>query len=139
MGTGIGSMTLPAAELTVGKTLHLRLMGIVSTSGTPNLTLKAKAGSTILATTGVVATGSGLANAQVIVDLYLTCRTIGAAGTVFVQGIADVGGVLEPMVNTAVIVLATDVTELIDITAQWGTMSSSNTISSTNLTLEKLN
>jgi hypothetical protein len=139
IGTVSGSLTLAAAYLTAGRSLHIRAMGFVSTTGTPNLTLKFKLGSTVIASTGAVATGSGLANALWTVDVWLTCRTTGATGTVFAQGQAFVAAAYEPMVNTTTSTIDTTGTLAMQVTAQFSAADPANTITGTNVYIQKVN
>lgn len=43
------------------------------------------------------------------------------------------------MVNTAAVTIDTTATQVVDVTAQWGTASASNTITATNAYIEILN
>lgn len=46
--TGVGTLTLPANFFKVGKTIRLMLRGYISTTGTPNATIRIKLGSTVI-------------------------------------------------------------------------------------------
>jgi len=140
IGTGVGSLTLPAGFLTIGKTLHIRVMGVISNTGTPNMTVKLKLGSTVIASTGAVATITGLSNSIFIADFYLTCRTTGVTGTVFGQGTTQLGN--NPPIGapaTAAITVDTTGTLAVGVTVQWGTSSASNTVTGSLAIVEKVN
>lgn len=141
IGSGIGTLTLPANFFRVGKTFRLTAMGFVSTTGTPTLNLRQKLGSTVITATGAVTTGSGLANALLSVSTLLTCRTVGASGTVIAAGQAGIGTVnagLYPTSGTTV-TIDTTASQAIGLTAEWGTASASNTLTVTNVAVERLN
>jgi len=141
IGTGVGSLILPASFLTAGKVLRLTAYGFISTTGTPTVTVKLKFGSTIICSSGAVTTGSGISNLVFAVDLLLTCRTVGASGTVISAGEVQIGAVnagLYPTSGTTVVVDTTG-TLAVDLTEQWGAVDPANTLTVTNFTLEKLN
>lgn len=138
--TGVGTLTLPANFFVAGKTIKIKGWGYHSSTTNPNLTIKVKFGSTVILTTGAH-TMHNDTNSLWELNADITCRTTGGSGTVFAQGLfADYGtnGDHVQMVNTATTTISTTSSQAITITAQWGTASSSNTISLSNLTLEVL-
>lgn len=84
IGTGVGSMTLAANFLQPGTMLRFTAIGIHTASGNPNVTINVKIGGTTVAT-GTVASQTST-NEIAEISVYLTCRTAGAGGTVFLQG-----------------------------------------------------
>lgn len=139
IGTVSGSLTLPAGYLTAGRCVRLQAWGVVSDTGTPNLTIKAKFGSTVLASTGAVALASGITNLGWKLEALITCRTTGVTGTVFVQGEFTYGTVRLPMATVATVTVDTTGALVINLSAEWGTSSASNTITCTNMIVERLN
>lgn len=139
-GTGVGSLTLPANFFVAGKTLRLRMWGYHSSTANPTITAKIKLGSTVIGTmTGSSGNGS---NDTFIVWGDITCRTTGAAGTVFTQGEYNEihsSGLKIGTKNTATNTIDTTASQAVSITIQWGTADVGNTISATNFTLEVLN
>jgi hypothetical protein len=138
IGTGTGSLTLPADFLAEGRTLKLWATGFQSSVLNPNLTLKVKLGSVIIGTTGVIAAGT-VSSSTWELTMLVTCRTTGATGTVLGQGSYEIFGTAIGsfgIVNTSVSTVDTTGTLDVAITAQWGTASSSNTITCTNFLLE---
>lgn len=137
IGTGVGSLTLPANFYDVaGKSLKLHASGKYSTTGTPTLQFKLKHGSVVLGNSGAVTTASGVTDKEWTLDALITCRTTGGSGTVIVQAsllVNTSGTAVErwEMVGTAQTV-DTTATQAVDITIQWGTASASNTITGTN-------
>lgn len=143
-GTGIGSLTLPANFLTVGKTLKLRAWGVYGTKAPAvgTFDIRFKYGSTTLITLSPTLTGS-LTNQMWEAEFELTCRTTGATGTVFPQGEVELftsttasGLIVAGPTGTTTI--NTTASSKIDITADWGTSNASNTITCNNFTVEVL-
>lgn len=137
IGTGTGSLTLPVNFLAVAKAIEVEAWGTIATILTPTLRIKVKLGSTVVidttAATLLTITGTNLWNAKASID----CRTAGASGTVFGQGMAmyytsvtGLSGIASP--NTTTSTVDTTATQVIDFTVQWGSASASNTITCTN-------
>lgn len=143
LGSGSGTSTLPASLLAIGKSLRLRLSGVLSTDASAGtLTIRAKLGSTSIAASTAVTPSNSLSNVAWILDVDLTCRTIGASGTVFGQGmmqIADSTGRVIGLAATAAVTVDTTSSLAVNVTAQWGTASASNTITCSNATILLLN
>lgn len=140
-GTGVGTLTLPANFLIAGKTIRITARGIHSATGSPTIQIKIKLGSTTILDTGANNSGTST-NTEFALDGIITCRTTGASGTLMGQGAYredDVNANLFGMVNTATTTIDTTVSQAISVTAQWGTASSDNTITLTNLMVEILN
>jgi hypothetical protein len=136
--TGVGTLTLPTDFFVVGKTLRIRGKGFHSSTASPTLNLKVKFGSTVINATGTH-THHNATNGYFDFECDITCRTTGAGGTVFSQGIFTDATDHVSMGNTATISVNTTTTQAITVTAQWSVASASNTISMTNLTVEVLN
>jgi hypothetical protein len=143
IGSGTGSLVLPVNFFTVGKTLKFYLYGTIATILTPTIRIKAKLGSVIILDTAVdtlsTITGTNLFTTEGII----TCRTTGATGTVFGQGLTlyytgttGLSGLASP--NTTTSTIDTTATQTLDITVTWGTASASNTITGTNFVLNCL-
>lgn len=141
IGTGVGSLTLPAGFFSVGKSVRLTAFGFISTTGTPTITIKFKLGAVTICATAAITTASGLATALLAIDLVLTCRTIGATGTVIAAGQVGVGTVVGGLYPTsgAVSVVDTTGTLAASLTGQWSAADPANTLTITNLILTELN
>ena len=140
VGTGVGSVTLPANFFTVGRSINIRLWGIHSSVANPNVTLSVKLNGTPIMTTGAHASGNG-ANDTFEMQGIITCRSTGAMGTVFSQGFYDEynqNGAKVGLANTTTNTVNTTAVLVVDVTFTWGTMSLSNTISATNLILSQV-
>lgn len=139
--------TLPEDYLTVGKTINIKACGFISTTGTPTIDVRFKLGAVTVANTGALSPNSALSNNYFEINLTLTCRTTGAGGTIFSQGVVkwkDTAGASNnydaiELVNTATDAIDTTIANVIDLTFQWGTASASNTISITNVEIQTSN
>ena len=139
--TGIGTKTIAASVLTAGKTIRVKGRGFFSAVSAPTLRIKIKLGANIVLDTTAV-TSLNATNAGFEFEGEICCRTTGTSGTVFAQGkFEEIGSTLGafPMTNTGTVTIATNASQVVGVTAQWGTGSASNTISLTNLTIEVLN
>lgn len=131
VGSGVGSLTIPAAWFTsAGTVLDIRTSGKYSTALTPGtLQLKLKFGSTVVgqttAFTPIVSVTDGVYTAWI----RLVARTVGASGTILVtDGLFTTGTTLtpgeipfsNPTLGTAV-TIDTTATNVVDLTATWGT------------------
>ncbi len=141
LASGTGSLTINANTLTVGKTYIIKAYGYVSTDASaPNWTVKAKLGSTEIASTTGAAPAS-LSNRRVEITVIFTCYTIGTSGTIAAQGSFGynsnaTNGFTREMVNTSTITLNTETNQTIDLTFTWSAADTDNTITITNATIE---
>lgn len=141
---GVGSLTLPANFFVVGRSLRIVGNGYHSNTNGDSLRIKVKLGSTVLLDTGAQTSGTST-NDGFIINAHITCRTIGASGTVMAQGeYKEYTGTPSAhdtyeLVNTSTTTIDTTTSQAISVTAQWGTASASDTITLTNFTVECLN
>lgn len=141
IGAGKGSKTIAANAPQIGDTYLISGLGIHSAVSNPNITINITLGATTICTTGVVNSANST-NALFEIRVRLTFRTLGVSGTLFCQGyFREEGGGLNnfPMVNTSTTTIDTTSSQTFDVTVTWGTASSSNTITMTNLTIQLLN
>jgi hypothetical protein len=140
--TGRGSLTLPANFLTVGKTLKVRLIGWVNASSNPDLTLKLKYGATNISNDTHTMSSTDN-NSMFTLDYLITCRTVGASGTVFAQGTVtyertdDLHQILNA--KTATVTIDTTASNTIDLTGQFSSASVNNNVNITNAIVEVIN
>ena len=144
LSTGVGTKTLPTNFFVAGKTIRVRVEGYVSNLVTPTIQIKVKLGSTVVLDTTAVTMTTITGSRRFSVEGTITCRTNGASGTIFSQGevkyfsIASTANFID-MVNTTTTTIDTTITQIIDVTCTWGTANASNTISSTDATIQILN
>jgi len=131
IGTGVGTLTLGADFFVPGKTLKFHVHGYHSSTGNPNITVKAKLGGTVVCSS-MVASGNGTVNGFDI-EGEITCRTTGVTGTVVAGGVYEElhsGGAETGLVKTTATTVDTTGTLAFDITIEWGTAAVGNTITS---------
>jgi len=134
--SGIGSLLLPANFFVPGRNLTIIGRGFHSASGNPDITINIKLGTTLILTTGAAKCGTD-DNDGFEVNGFITCRTAGINGLLAAQGTyLEHGSGLSGMINLTTTVINTTISQLIDITVQWGTQASGNTITMTNLIVQ---
>jgi hypothetical protein len=129
---------LPANFLQVGSSLRLTAFGTFSNTATPTLIVGFYYGGVAgvaLAATNAYTTTTAASTWSWRAEVTATVRTVGATGTVMVQGSYQnptslTASALIPMpaVALATVTIDTTAAKAITVGAQWGTSSSSNTI-----------
>lgn len=164
-----GSASLPAFQLptplwqpsyAVGRGLRVNFGGTFGTTGTPTLqlwlqldTTQGTAGTT-LASTGALTTPSGVTNGNFYGQVDIVATTQGLASNVYTEGVFVNGFVMIGTGNNAATATATTImvgapqtavaynplsTNYLEVSAQWGTSSASNTIQLTEYMVSGLN
>ena len=129
LGTGIGSLTIGADNLKVGKTIAIKVSGFHSSAGNPDLTVRVRLGGTLIAS-GTITCGNGT-NAGFNIQAEITCRSIGVAGTVSCKGAYEEehsSGGLAGIVKTTDTTIDTTVNQALTVTVEWSAASVNNTI-----------
>ena len=145
IGSGVGTVTLPANFFSVGKMIRFRMRGIYSDTVAPGtVTVRFKFGSTTLVAASAVTPPGSITNAQWEVELAVVCRTTGVAGTVMPNGVLEFGdgsGASKRygMVATSAAIIDTTASQVIDLTWEWGTADAGNTTTAQVLAIEVLN
>lgn len=146
IGTGVGSLTVPANGFSIGDSFQASLDGIISCVGTATLHIHVKTlAGVILADTGIIAMDAATAKTWLL-TLYFTIRNIGgttvasiSSGGLFSyiknSGINFEGYVLSTINNTT---FDTTVNNTLVVTAQWNTNNAGNSIVTRNFTLTKV-
>jgi hypothetical protein len=144
VGTGVGSLSIPANIFAVGDSFHGKMGGLINATGgggRSEITIKVKTGTTILASTGVFdldnATNQGWE-----VELDFTIAAIGATGTICTNGnfaytkngSRQVFGYIFQDVQA----IDTTVTNTLDITVEWNVLNGGDDIYSANFVLYKV-
>lgn len=145
VSTIIGSTSIPANFLTVGRSLRITASGYYSTAAVPG-TLRVRmylSNSAVLDTTASTAPSSST-NLFFEANGVFTCRSTGATGTSFSQGnvvfsTGLTGAQVWEMTTNGVIGINTTTAMNLDVRVLWGTADASNSISGTNVVAEVLN
>lgn len=144
LGTGVGTLSVPANVFQVGDSFRAKLTGHISAANNNTIDIKIKTGSIVLADTGIITLPS-ITYLNWTIEVDFTIRAIGPAGTASIIS----SGIFTYMKNasnafegdTFSVVNATTfdttVPSTLDITVTWGTASPSNIINSDLFTLTK--
>jgi len=144
VGTGVGSLSIPANIFAVGDSFHGKMGGLINATGgggRSEITIKVKTGTTILASTGVFdldnATNQGWE-----VELDFTIAAIGATGTICTNGnfayTKDNNRQVFGYIFQDVQAIDTTVSNTLDITVEWNVLNSGDDIYSANFVLYKV-
>ena len=144
ISSGVGSLTVPANAFKVGDSFHAKLIGHISCNGAATIRLRIKAGTIILADTGVVDLDAST-NKHWELNIYFTIRTLGGPG---VASIAS-GGIFSYIKNSGVnfegtnfsiinnTTFDTTTDSTLKVTAEWGSANVADSIYSEIFTLTK--
>ena len=145
IGTGVGTLSVPANSFNVGDSFVARLNGHISCVGTATIEIRIKSGSVLLADTGIVQLDV-TTNKHWGIEINFTIRAIGVAT---VASIAS-GGLFSYIKNSGLnfegenfsilnnTTFDTTILNQLDITAQWNTNNAGNTIYSELCILNKV-
>jgi hypothetical protein len=146
IGTVVGSQTIPANTFVNGQVVQLAADGFYSVTSTTNtLTLKAKCGSTVLATVTVTLNLTSQTNGAWIYNLNLTAIGTGAGGAFITNGLTIFGAqpgatntapkTMGSASNTSNVAYDFTTSCAFDVTATWGSAVSGDLITGTNVAL----
>lgn len=138
--------TLPANFFVAGKTVRIEIYGLYSTKAAApgTLTFKVKLGSTAVAasTSQSLTTIAGSSSQLLKVEAVMTCRTTGGSGTVMCVGF----GLLDAGIAPSIIAIPdagatfdTTASQVLDVTATFGTADVANIATGQTFTVETLN
>jgi hypothetical protein len=142
------ALTLNGATLQPGSEYRVTARGIVSTTGTPNLTLGVYYGGVAgvaLATTGAIATGSGLSNVVWTLQCDVRVVNTGTSGSAYALGtvtgpyVASTVAIPASSSSGNLVTVNTSTANLLTVGATWGTSSASNTLQVIFFRVERLN
>lgn len=136
LGTGVGSLVLPANFWVIGKTVSISIYGDFVDTGLPTAEVRAKLGTVTISDSAPISLKglSGVEKWQC--DILITCRSIGVTGTVQTavtwEYETTTGSSAIERLDIAGTLTAIDTTisSTLDVTYQWGTASASNVINS---------
>lgn len=144
IGSGVGSLSVPADVFVVGDTYHAKIGGLVASLNNETIRIRVKSGSVVLADTGAITLGTCTSNFWEI-EMDFTIRAIGAATTAIIitHGqfvyVKDASSAYEGAgfntINSTT--FDTTISNTLDVTLEWGSASASNSISSDSLILTK--
>jgi hypothetical protein len=143
IGTGVGSLSIPANGFTVGDSFHGKLGGLINATGgggRSEIIVRIKAGGVTLASTGIfdldTATNQGWE-----IEMDFTIATIGAVGSISTNGnfayVKDGDRKVSGYVFQDVQTIDTTVINALDITVEWNVINGGDDIYSANFVLYK--
>ena len=142
MGSGQGSLTIPANSAEVGSTYKLRVNGYYVATGTPSVSYKVNilgtnVGSSI--TNSTFSTGSPF---DYSAEFTLVVRTTGASGTAYLTGWVkfdknDGSSVIYPVNQTSLQTINTTTSQLTDMIVTWSAGVPGNSLTITQVILEQ--
>jgi hypothetical protein len=143
--SGVGSMTLKAATVGTASTFRLTLRGYISNTAAPFIQIVVKLGTVVIFDTTSTGMNGITGNQPFKIEALFTVYTTGVSGTIIGQGEfnyatnASTAFNVLFVANTATSVVDFTTDKLIDTLVTWSASSASNSITTTNCILEKLN
>ena len=141
IGSGAGTLSVPINGFRVGDSFNGKLNGHISCVGTAEIQIRVKANSVLLGDTGVIALDTST-NKHWQLDLNFTIRSIGSVGSIVSYGsfgyIKNSGLNFEGSNFVTITPLDTTILNTIDITVEWNTNNSGNSIYSDIFVLNKI-
>lgn len=141
-------VTLAANSLFVGQRLRVKGYGLFSNTSTPTLLFGIYYGGvsgTALAATGATTTTTGATNWPFDIELDILVKTVGSSGTIWCNGKVNLATSLTamtpiwlPSTQSQPVTINTTTANALTIGAQWGTNSSSNTLTVEDFYVETL-
>lgn len=133
--TGVGTLSVPANGFKVGDSFQGTMLGQLSSLNNANITFKVKTGAVILADSGIEILPS-TSNSIFLLTLNFTIRAIGGPGVASIvsfgtfydikQSNSQQQGFSFYSINSTT--FNTTIANTLDVTAQWGAASTSNSI-----------
>ena len=140
VGSGVGGLTVPRDSFKAGDSYHAKIGGLISAQNGDELTVRIKAGSVILATTGLISL-SPVTDLGWECELDFTVAAIGASGSICTNGnfayTRNTGG-LEGYVFQDVETFDTTIDNTLDVTVQWNQAKTQDEIHSANFILTQV-
>lgn len=150
IGTGVGSLTLPANFWTVGKQIRIKGNGRYTVAASlSQVTITIKIGTTTIASVVTTALSVASTNYGFDFETTITCRTTGTTGTLVAMGNVNYNAMLSgttlsrlfddlnPTGTTATI--NTTQSAAIDITVAWGGVGVGKSLTISSATIESIN
>tara|TARA_R110002020_G_scaffold264832_1_gene479582 strand:- start:10333 stop:11076 length:744 start_codon:yes stop_codon:yes gene_type:complete len=140
VGSGVGSLTVPADIFVVGDSFHAKIGGVISAQNGDTINIRIKAGAIVLASTGPVVLEPVTALGWEC-ELDFTFAAIGVAGSICTNGNFAYNrntGSLEGFVFQDVQPIDTTISNTLDIAVEWGQAKTQDQIYSANFVLHKV-
>jgi hypothetical protein len=142
---GVGTLTIPANGFSVGDSFRAVFGGVINANNNQTIRIRVKAGSIILLDSGLQNLGSAVIDDVWSLNIDFTIRQIGTAGVASIVSLgsfhytktnnASVQGFGFNVVNNTT--FSTTISNVLDVTAEWGAASTGNNIYSDIFVLNK--
>jgi len=142
---GVGTLTVPANGFQVGDSYRAVFGGVVNASNNQTIRIRVKAGAIVLLDSGLQNLGSSVINDVWSLNIDFTIRQVGTAGVASIVSLgsfhytktnnASVQGFGFNVVNNTT--FSTTISNVLDVTAQWGSANAGNNIYSDIFVLNK--
>ena len=145
LNSGVGTLSVPANGFRVGDSFHAVLAGYLSAANNNTIRIRVKSGAVVLGDSGVI-TLPGITNKFFDIKIDFTIRSIGAAGVASIATSGqftyskDAGNAFEgsDFLSINSTTFDTTVGNTLDITVEWGTASTGNSIATEVFVLNKI-
>ena len=143
---GVGLLIVPANSFSIGDSFQAQMAGTISSVNNEDITLRIKTNTSIqLATSGLLRLPQ-ITSKNFILNLLFTIRAIGPAGTAQIQTSGtftyskDASNAFEgtDLIDLNTTTFSTTILNNLDITAQWGSANTLNSIFSQTFVLNKI-
>ena len=146
IGTGVGTLTVPANGFSVGDSFRAVFGGVINAENNQTIRIRMRTGAVLLLDSGPQNLGSAVIDDVWSLNVDFTIRQIGAAG---VASIVSLGGFHYTKTNNASVqgfgfnvvnstTFDTTISNTLDITVEWGSASTGNNIYSDIFILNKI-
>jgi hypothetical protein len=143
VGTGVGTLSVPANGFAVGDSFTARMGGLISTGNGQTLTIDVLSGAVVLGSTGSISLVNGMTNRVWNLDIDFTIRAIGGAGVASIlangffiyNNTNDVYGADFVSLNNTT--FDTTGANTLDIIVTWGAANASNSLTARSFILTK--
>ena len=142
---GVGTLTVPANGFSVGDSFRAVFGGLINAGNNQTIRIRMKSGSVVLLDSGLQNLGSSVINDVWSLNVDFTIRQLGTAGVASIVALgsfhytktnnASVQGFGFNVVNNTT--FSTTISNVLDVTAQWGAASTGNNIYSDIFILNK--
>ena len=146
IGTGVGSLSVPANGFSVGDSFRAILGGVINATNNQTIRIRLRTGSVLLLDSGLQNLGSAVIDDVWSLNIDFTVRQLGAAGVASIVSLgsfhytktnnASVQGFGFNVVNTTT--FDTTISNTLNITVEWGSASTGNNIYSDTFVLNKI-
>jgi len=143
VGTGVGTLSVPANSFKVGDSFHAKIGGVINSTGgggNSEITVRVKNGAVVLASSGVFDLDNST-NEGWELEIDFTLATIGATGSISTNGNFEYTKTNDKKLSGTVFqdvqAIDTTVSNILDITVEWNVLNGGDDIYSANFVLYK--